>query len=171
MPTVNVTHVEVYLFRRRGARVEFLALRRSRDRVKLPGIWQPVTGKLDRGEGALAAAVREVHEETGLTPRRWWGLENATVYYDALTDRVLALPLFAAELRPSDRVRLSEEHDAFAFLGAAAAARRWLWNTQRRGLAAVRDQVLRGGAAARALELTDRIPGAPRRPPARRAQR
>src|SRR5205085_10440243 len=104
MPTVSVTHVEIYVFRRRGRRVEFLALRRSRDRIKLPGIWQPVTGRVDRGEGPLAAAVREVREEIGLRPRRWWALETATVYYDARTDRVLALPRFAAEVGATERV-------------------------------------------------------------------
>ena len=57
--------IEVHLFRRTGRRVEFLCLRRARTR-RLPGIWQPVTGKRRRGETAFAAARREVREETGL---------------------------------------------------------------------------------------------------------
>lgn len=152
---VVATHVEVYLFRRRRGRVEFLALKRSRDRAKLPGVWQPVTGKIDPGEGPLAAAVREVREETGLRPRRWWALEAPGVFYDVVGDRVLALPIFAAEVGARAPVTLSGEHDSHAFLSAAAAGRRWLWNTQRLALSRVRTEILRGGRLARAREVTD----------------
>src|SRR5438067_13107267 len=68
------THVEVYLFRRQAGRVEFLVLRRSPDRRVLPKVWQPVTGKREDDETAHASAMREVREETGLTPKRWWSL-------------------------------------------------------------------------------------------------
>jgi hypothetical protein len=47
-------------------------------------------------------------------------------------------------------VTLSDEHDAWAFLTAPAAGRRWLWNNQRLTLGRVRDEVLRGGPVARA---------------------
>ena len=160
MPSFECTHIEVYLFRRRGRTVEFLILKRSKG-VRLPGVWQPVTGKLDRGETALKAARREVREETGLTPRRWWVLESMTVFFDPEADRVRALPLFAAEIRAGDRVRLSKEHHAHRFATAATAARQFLWQSQRRALRAVQDEVLAGGARARALEIT-RLTGARR---------
>jgi 8-oxo-dGTP pyrophosphatase MutT (NUDIX family) len=53
--------VEVYVIRRRGRRVEFLALRRA-PAGWLPGVWQPVTGTLRRGERAVSGALREVRE-------------------------------------------------------------------------------------------------------------
>ena len=83
--------IEVYIFRRRGRRVEFLCLRRGRVRF-LPGVWQPVTGRRRPRERGLAAAVREVREETGLAPLRWWALEAPTIFYDASRDRVTDLP-------------------------------------------------------------------------------
>jgi dihydroneopterin triphosphate diphosphatase len=144
--------IEVHLFRHAGRGVEFLCLRRARTR-RLPGVWQPVTGKRRRGETALAAARREVREETGLEPRRWWALEEPTLLYQPSRDEVVAIPVFAAEVGPRDRVRLSDEHDDWAFLAASAAARRCLWESQRRAIADVRRQVLRGGALAAALEL------------------
>jgi dATP pyrophosphohydrolase len=153
--------IEVHLFRRAGRRVEFLCLRRARTRW-LPGVWQPVTGKRRRGERAFAAARREVREETGLEPRRWWALEEPTVIYQAKHDEVIAIPVFAAEVAPRDPVRLSAEHDGQAFLPAREAGRRFLWESQRRALADVRRQVLRGGALARALEL--RVPARRARP-------
>jgi dihydroneopterin triphosphate diphosphatase len=144
--------IEVHLFRRTGRRVEFLCLRRAHTH-RLPGVWQPVTGKRRRGETAFAAARREVREETGLEPRRWWALEEPTFLYQAQRDEVIAIPVFAAEIGPRDRVRLSDEHDARIFLPARGAGRRYLWESQRRALEDVRRQVLRGGALADALEL------------------
>lgn len=161
MPRVRSTHVEVYVFRRRGA-VEFLALRRAADRRLLPGVWQPVTGKRRPVERALDAAVREVREETGLVPRRWWALETLTAFFEPGTDSILLLPLFAAEVGPGAAVRLSREHDRYRFLSAREAGRRYLWAAQRRALDAVRAEVLGGGALARALEVT--ALASPRRP-------
>jgi dATP pyrophosphohydrolase len=168
VPTLRSTHVEVYLFRRRGRRVEFLALRRApRSRV-LPGVWQPVTGKRHRGERALDCARREVREETGIAPRRWWTLETVTLYFDVGADAAVTLPLFAAEIGAREALRLSDEHDAFRFVSAREAGRLFLWESQRRGLEAVRREVLRGGALARALDVTDRT-GGPRARPRRRS--
>jgi len=168
------THVEVYVFRRRAGRVEFLCLQRSPGR-SLPGAWQPVTGKVRRGEHADRAAAREVREETGLEPRRWWALESVTIYFDATADAIRALPLFAAEVGARERVTLSREHVACAWLPARAAGNRYVWEAQRRGLAAVRAEVFARPRLARALELgrtADRSarrskPTAPRAPSSR----
>jgi dATP pyrophosphohydrolase len=146
------SHVEVYVFRRRSGRVEFLALRRAAGRA-LPGVWQPVTGKVRRGERALAAAVREVREETGLSPRSWWALESPVLFFDPVADAIEALPLFAAEIDARDQVLLSKEHDDLAFLTPTAAGRRFLWEAQRRGLEAVRREVLGPTALSRALSV------------------
>ena len=145
--------IEVYIFRRRGRRVEFLCLRRGQARF-LPGVWQPVTGRRRPRERGLAAAVREVREETGLAPLRWWALEAPTLFYDASRDRVRSYPRFAAETGPDASVRLSGEHVDWAFLPSAEAGRRYLWESQRRGLEDVKRQVLRGGPLADALEVT-----------------
>jgi dATP pyrophosphohydrolase len=175
VPNLRSAFVEVYVFRRAGRRAEFLCLRRARV-AYLPGVWQPITGKRRRRETALAAARREVREETGLEPRRWWALETPTVYYDSSWDEVLALPIFAAEVGRGTRVRLSREHDDWAFLPAPAARRRFLWEAQGRALEDVRRQVLRGGALADALEVTafagpDPRRGATAHPPVPRSSR
>lgn len=153
MPEIRCTHVEVYLFRRRARRVEFLALRRAPGRP-LGGVWQPVTGKIARGETALDAARREVLEETGLAPSAWWCLETMTTFFDVASDSIRLLPLFAAELGPRDTVRLSREHDAMRFASARAVAKLYLWDTQRRGLDAVRREVLGAKTLARARAIT-----------------
>jgi 8-oxo-dGTP pyrophosphatase MutT (NUDIX family) len=177
MVPVACKQIEVYVFRRRRGKVEFLLLRRSPSR-SLAGVWQPVTGGIERGESVLAAAAREVLEETGMRPLRWWALEHMTVYYEPGRDRVSAVPTFAAEVAFTDTVHLSHEHDRYAFASPAQAARRVLWWTQRRSLRALHEELLAPGADASAREVTARMAGAPRgrktravsRVPARRAR-
>jgi 8-oxo-dGTP pyrophosphatase MutT (NUDIX family) len=162
--------IEVYVFRRRGRRVEFLCLRRGRVRF-LPGVWQPVTGRCLPRERGLAAAAREVREEAGLAPLRWWALEAPTIFYDTTRDRVRTYPRFAAEAGPGDTVLLSSEHTDWAFLPAAEAGRRYLWESQRRGLEDVKRQILRGGPLAAALEVTELLKRPGDRPSGRPARR
>jgi dATP pyrophosphohydrolase len=118
-----------------------------------------VTGGIERGETAWRAAAREVLEETSLRPLRWWALEYLTVFYKPDHDAVLALPTFAAEVAWTDTVHLSDEHDRYAFVSPATAARRVLWASQRHAQRAVLEEVIRGGGAADARELTARIAG------------
>lgn len=47
----------------------FLVGKRSTHKAVAPGYWCPVTGRIEPGESAAAAIVREVHEETGLVVR------------------------------------------------------------------------------------------------------
>jgi dATP pyrophosphohydrolase len=139
-------YVETYVFRRRSGRVQILCLRRAAT-IPLPGVWQPVTGKLRRGERALVAAAREVREETGIEPVRWWGLETLSIWFESVNERFVALPLYAAEAAPDAKVSLSREHDDFAWLSPRAAGARFAWQTQRRALEALDREVLRGRSA------------------------
>jgi dATP pyrophosphohydrolase len=169
-PHARATHAEVYLFARRPT-PRVLLLRRASGEI-LPGVWQPVTGRIRRTESALEAAKREVREESGLKPTRWWKLESVVVTLDVASDELRVVPLFAAEVGGGAVVKLSREHDTSQFVTLAAAAKRVLWDTQRAGLRALAGQVLRGGALADALEIHDRIrPRAGGNRPARGARR
>jgi len=168
---ISCTQVEVHVFRRRGKRLEELLLRRSPQR-SLATVWQPVTGGIERGESAMRAAVREVHEETGLTPLRWWALEHIAIFYDPGQDVVRVVPVFAAEVAWTDRVDLSDEHDRYAFVPLAEARRRVLWGTQRRAIAALEEEVLSGRDGGAAREVTARIAAlVPTRKPRRPTRR
>jgi dATP pyrophosphohydrolase len=151
--SLAVRQIEVYVFRRVRRRVQVLALRRSPERRTLPGVWQPITGGIRRGESIFAAAARELREETGFAPRRWWLLETPLLYFDRVSGAILALPRFAAEVNPSAAVLRSNEHDAHAFLTPDRAGARFLWDSQREALHHLRRQVWRGGPLARALEI------------------
>lgn len=156
MIVISCSQVEVHVFRRRGKRLEMLLIRRSPSR-SLAGVWQPVTGGIERGESAMAAAAREVHEETGLTPIRWWALEQPASFYDVAHDRIRVVPVFAAEVAWTDGVYLSEEHDRHAFVSLREAGRRVLWGTQRLAHRALADEVLSGSSGGAAREITSHV--------------
>lgn len=153
---ISCTQVEVHVFRRRGKRLETLLIRRSPER-SLAGVWQPVTGGIERGESAMQAAVREVREETGLRPIRWWALEQPATFYDVAADHVRVVPVFAAEVAWTDPVHLSHEHDRYAFMPLERARRTVLWATQRQAMTALVDEVLSGSAGGAAREITARV--------------
>jgi dATP pyrophosphohydrolase len=105
----------------------------------------------------MAAARREVLEETGLTPVRWWALEHLAAFYEPARDMIRVVPVFAAEVSWTDPVQLSDEHDQYAFVTLAVALKRVLWATQRQAIKAVRDEVLTGSAGGEAREITARV--------------
>jgi dATP pyrophosphohydrolase len=163
---ISCTQVEVHVFRRRGKRLEMLLVRRSQQR-SLAGVWQPVTGGIERGESSMAAAAREVLEETGLAPIRWWALEHMATFYEPGRDMIRVVPVFAAEVTWTDPVQLSDEHDKYAFVSLAEARRRVLWATQRQAMVALRTEVLSGSPGGAAREITARVAALPRRRPPR----
>ncbi|HEX2788747.1 MAG TPA: NUDIX pyrophosphatase [Ignavibacteria bacterium] len=130
MAKVEIKYVEVYVIRKfPNNETRFLVLKRSDNSKKLPGKWQVVTGKIDGNEKAYEAALRELKEETGLSPIYFASLQNVTTVYDHNEDSVLAIPLFLAET-DSDNVQLSNEHSEFAWLSFERAAGRVHWLNQ-----------------------------------------
>lgn len=89
-----------------------LLLRRAAPSKNNPGKWDFPGGKMDPGESFEDGLRREVREETGLeiTLLRPFGTTMST-----LPDRRVVYLFMLAETG-TDRVRLSEEHDAFRWV-------------------------------------------------------
>lgn len=94
------------------ARGRVLVLRRSASSKANAGKWEFPGGKIDPGETFDAALIREVDEETGLRValRRVLGAAE----YE-LPDRKVAY-LIMEGAADSEQVRLSPEHDDFAWV-------------------------------------------------------
>jgi dihydroneopterin triphosphate diphosphatase len=115
---------------------EFLLL----ERCKPPGFWQSVTGSLEWGETADAAARREMVQETGITQGLLVNLQWTQVYdilpsfgktYAPGVTRNLE-HAFALKLAQRVPVQLSErEHVRYEWLPAAAAIARASSSTNR----------------------------------------
>ena len=130
---VRVTFVDVYVLRGTGAALEVLLLRRAAG-GRCPGAWESVHGGIEPGETAVAAALRELREETGLVPGRLYNLSRVEAFYRHQQDEVALIPVFVALVDPGAVVVLSHEHDAFEWLSPPDAGRRMAWPRERRAL-------------------------------------
>ena len=154
MTRVAVSIVDVYPVRQVDGELEVLLLRRSRG-TRCTGAWEAVHGHIEEGESPVAAARRELQEETGLVPGRWYNLSRVEAFYQHRLDEVAMVPVFVAMVGEEAPVTLSPEHDRAEWLTLADASLRFAWPRERRALDDIR-QLLRSGSA-EALEDVLRI--------------
>lgn len=111
---VRCSKVAVAVLRGEGEQARALLMRRSTG--ILAGMWCQVTGKVEPGETAWQAALREVVEETGIQPSRLYSADFCDFFYDPSTDSVEALPMFLATVPPAVDVRLNAENTEFCWV-------------------------------------------------------
>ena len=133
MTTMRVSYVDAYVLRGWGDHLEVLVLRRGPD-GRCPGSWETVHGHIDPGETPSEAALREVTEETGLVPERWYNISRVELFYRHAADEVALIPVFVAWVGGEAKVILSPEHDATEWLRPAEARARFAWPRERRAL-------------------------------------
>jgi 8-oxo-dGTP pyrophosphatase MutT (NUDIX family) len=129
-----------------GHRWQALLLQRG-TQTRCPGSWEVVHGRIERGERAEDAAVREVVEETGLTVERLYAI-TANAFYLAGRDLQVAV-VFAAVVGEGDAPpspTLGTEHVAARWQALAPAARSVTWPREREALAHIA-HLLRTGDA------------------------
>jgi dATP pyrophosphohydrolase len=102
--------VVVFLVRPSEGGSDFLFLQRSGGRFA--DQWWPIAGTREPAESPVETAVREIEEETGLTP--------AAVHATGITaprfDQPGSLQVFVAFVTPGSEVRLNYEHSDFRWL-------------------------------------------------------
>jgi dATP pyrophosphohydrolase len=133
MTDVEVAFVDAYVLRASGTGLEVLVLRRG-PAGRSPGSWETVHGHIELGETPVQAALREVREETGLEPARFYNVSRVEALYRHRTDAIALIPVFAALVDGAAPARHSGEHDRAEWLAPAAAAGRFSWPRERRAL-------------------------------------
>jgi dATP pyrophosphohydrolase len=113
---------------------KFLMLKRS-PQIMYGGIWQCVTGKIEADEVPIEAAIRELNEETGLSPMNKWTIDQVNHFYEAEFDRMNLIPIFGVEV-DSLIVKLSDEHCDYKWCNVKEAAELFTWTQQKNGLLA-----------------------------------
>ncbi|HEV8455612.1 MAG TPA: NUDIX domain-containing protein [Gemmatimonadales bacterium] len=128
---LRVAYIDLLVLRGAAEELEVLCLRRGPE-GRSPGSWEAVHGHIDPGETPVAAALREIHEETGLKPERLYSLSRAEAFYRHSENEVVLIPVFAAFVPRNAKVKLSKEHDEYDWLRSQAARVRMSWPRLRR---------------------------------------
>ncbi|MEX0647530.1 MAG: NUDIX pyrophosphatase [Balneolaceae bacterium] len=109
--------IDVYPYRVKNSEPEFLLFQRAKGKI-YQGQWRMIGGKVKENEAYWQAGLRELKEETGLEPKKFWTLPGINSFYEHKTDQVLLIPAFAAELEENQSPVLDDEHTSYQWLTA-----------------------------------------------------
>ena len=88
---------------------------------QLGGTWQMVSGRIEQGEKGWEAALREIKEETGLVPDRFYSANTLDAFYEVNQNCINLIPIFVGFVDGSQAVVLSQEHSEYRWITADAA--------------------------------------------------
>ena len=137
-----------------GTSHEFLQLRRAPGDY-MGGTWQIVRGGIDEGENAVSAALRELCEETALTPRELYRLGCVESFYTAVDDTLWHAVPFCAIVGRDDAIKLNAEHVDFRWVGRDRIEEETMWSSEWHVLAEVVRDIL-GESSAKSFLRIDR---------------
>jgi dihydroneopterin triphosphate diphosphatase len=140
MNEVKVRVVDCYIYRHTTDGIRFLLMKRNLNKI-YEHLWQGVAGKIEKGETASEAAVRELKEETGLSPVNIFVADHVSRFYEVHGDRINLVPVFGIEV-DSENVILSEEHISYKWANIDEALNTLVWNGQKKGIQTVHDMVI-----------------------------
>jgi dATP pyrophosphohydrolase len=131
---------------------EFLQLRRAAGDF-MGGAWSTVRGRIEEGEKAWQAALRELKEEAGVTPDEFYQLDTVDVFYLHGDDTLWHCPGFCAVVERDVEIVLNEEHDALRWVPRARIDSDFMWPGERAQLAELCREILDEGPAKKYLRI------------------
>ena len=140
MADITIRVVDCYVFRQTDDDLSFLLLKRNKDKL-YEHLWQGVAGKIEGGETAFKAAIRELKEETSLEPVRMFVADHVSRFYESHQARINLVPVFGIEVDSSE-VKLSKEHVDYKWVDIYEALDTLVWRGQKESIQTVYDMVV-----------------------------
>jgi len=122
--------VAAFVLRPEGDSWRVLLMRRTGS-PPMGGWWCQIAGRIEPGEAAWQAAVREIREEAGLEVERLYSADRCEMFYDPVEECLSVSPVFVAIVEPDRPVVLNDEHSQYVWLTAAEALERLPFPAQR----------------------------------------
>lgn len=149
---INSNLIEAHIFRIINDEIEFLLLKRSPDQY-YPNLWQMVSGKIKENETAYNAALREIKEETDLTPEKFWVIPTVNSFYSPDKDYICLLPVFAAKVNYNCEIKISNEHTEYKWVKPEETKQLLAWDGQRKSVDVIVDYVLNRNSLLNFIEI------------------
>jgi len=140
MSDILVRVIDAYIFHQTIDGIKFLIMKRAKTKM-YEHLWQGVAGKIEVGETAPEAAIRELKEETGFEPVRMFVADHVSRFYESHQDRINLVPVFGIEV-DSVEVKLSEEHVDYKWVDIYEALDTLVWRGQKEGIQTIYDMVM-----------------------------
>jgi len=96
--------------------IKILLLKRTEEKF-----WCHVAGKIEAGEFAWQAIIREFHEETGIVVSELFTGEYSEQFYEAGKDQFSIIPSFIVVCKPNQEVELNDEHTDYQWCSLSEA--------------------------------------------------
>ncbi len=130
MPQVLSDIVDVYVFRRLNARVQFLLLQRRSD-VAFPHTWQAFHSQVRVGDTTLQTIMATVRSLAGLNVSAIYSADYINQFYDEGRDAIVLAPVFAVNVSPQSPIDLGDDYRDAAWFGRDEATARLPFSGQR----------------------------------------
>jgi dATP pyrophosphohydrolase len=153
MPTLECSIVEVCAFSFSANTPVYLLLRRSKTDRIYPDTWQIVSGSIEGNETTTRASLRELKEETGFVPQKYWLVPHMNTFLNPKRDVVHISAVFAAQVPAGSQPILSKEHYMFEWCALERAKGILVWPGQIQALNIVHEYIVMGKLASLLTEI------------------
>ncbi|HTR80756.1 MAG TPA: NUDIX domain-containing protein [Bacteroidota bacterium] len=153
MTAIECSIVEVCIFGFSDAGPMYLLLRRSKTDKVYPDTWQMVSGSVEGNETLVKASLRELREETGFIPERFWVVPHMNTFLNARRDVVHISAVFAGQVPAGYLPTLSSEHYAYEWCTLERARELIVWPGQIQALNIVHEYIVKGKLASFLTEI------------------
>ena len=96
------------------------------------GFWCHVAGKVEVGEKAWQAIIREFYEETAIDVKQLYSADYLEQFYEATLNVIEMIPVFVVYCEENQKIILNEEHSEYIWCSLDEALEKVVFGGQKK---------------------------------------
>ena len=96
------------------------------------GFWCHVAGKVEVGEKAWQAIIREFYEETAIDVKQLYSADYLEQFYEAMLNVIEMIPVFVVYCEENQKIILNEEHSEYIWCSLDEALEKVVFGGQKK---------------------------------------